>query len=509
MKKKSGFPWTSFGNAAFERAQADGKPVLLVLHSPARFETGVLAETAAKSFICVLAEAWDRPDIHARYSSPSGISILSSQAEILHIPDLGQSEMLMESLLGLAKSYSSNGANPIALPPAPVWTGAVGVPELPVLDPGGPRELTRRLKEDASRADFEAIELLLHAACEWGDEEAGRHAATRLESLLKKPRITDFPELARFTKLFADASRVLRKPLFSEMTRVLSNRVVSEFLDSDLGAFRHGKGASPFADANAMACVALMRASLACGRPEGFREALSALVFLERQLYDPLLGMIHRRGPSDPLVFGLLRDNAWTALAATEAYLATGERPWREFADALIRFMFQELWDHGRGGFLDRAVRSDDLGPMKTPVFSSSDNSVAFEALWRLRHIKGNAHYGRWLDWGLRALADQDKMASASLARTQDIGVGARMEVELVGKIGDPRVNALLSALHRHYLPRLIVSFIDPDDQDYILAHKLTAESFPHAFACRDLKPIASAGKPEDVAEMIRRLKLA
>jgi hypothetical protein len=66
----------------------------------------------------------------------------------------------------------------------------------------------------------------------------------------------------------------------------------------------------------------------------------------------------------------------------------------------------------------------------------------------------------------------------------------------------------LLNALRRHYLPRAIVSFVDPDDQDYILAHKLTADSYPRLFGCgRDLRRLADAGDEAAVALVVSAVR--
>jgi hypothetical protein len=82
------------------------------------------------------------------------------------------------------------------------------------------------------------------------------------------------------------------------------------------------------------------------------------------------------------------------------------------------------------------------------------------------------------------------------------------MDFELVGRPGEPKADALLAAVNRLYLPRKVISFVDPDDQDYILAHRLEAETYPRVFGCgADLRRLAdasdSAGVPA-VAEALR-----
>jgi uncharacterized protein YyaL (SSP411 family) len=217
--------------------------------------------------------------------------------------------------------------------------------------------------------------------------------------------------------------------------------------------------------------------------------------------------MLHgRRG--DDMVFGLLGDAAWTILAFTEAFQLTAHKPHREFADNLARFLFQELWDRDGGGFLDRIAQREDTGLLKRPRLARlEDNAAALEGLWRLHHLKGNTNYRRWLEWALARLGGEADLSGAGVARVQDMLQRGRLYLELIGRPGeDGRADLLLAAAHRHYAPRRVISFVDPDDQDYILAHKLEAPSYPRLFGSVELRPVASAGAPDEVPSVIRAL---
>jgi uncharacterized protein YyaL (SSP411 family) len=260
------------------------------------------------------------------------------------------------------------------------------------------------------------------------------------------------------------------------------------------------------ADGNALAALALLRAA-PFGFPDAAESAAKALAFLQARLYDPLLGLVHSQGGGGESVHGLLGDAAWTALAFTEAFLATGVRQHREFADGLLRFMFQELWERDGGGFLDRVLRAEDPLILRETRVDPDLNAVALEACWRLHHLKGNSNYRRWLDWGLRGAwpaAGLTASGSAGLARAADMAARPRLDFELVGRPGETRAAALLAALRRRCLPRAIVSFVDPDDQDYILAHRLTADTYPRLFGCgADLRRLADAETPDQVGAVV------
>ncbi len=96
------------------------------------------------------------------------------------------------------------------------------------------------------------------------------------------------------------------------------------------------------------------------------------------------------------------------------------------------------------------------------------------------------------------------------MARAADIVARGRADFELVGRPAEAKALALLAALRRCHAPRAIVSFVDPDDQDYILAHKLEADSYPRLFGCgRDLRRLADAAEPDGVPAVVAAVRAA
>jgi len=132
---------------------------------------------------------------------------------------------------------------------------------------------------------------------------------------------------------------------------------------------------------------------------------------------------------------------------------------------------------------------------------------------WRMHHLKGNANYKRWLDWGVRGAwpaDDSDPARLAGLARAADLAQRGRAHFELVGRRGEAKSEALLVAFRRQYAPRAIVSFVDPDDQDYILAHKLEADSYPRLFGCgSDLRRLADSDDPGSLGAVVAAVRAA
>jgi uncharacterized protein YyaL (SSP411 family) len=524
--------WSAWSEEAFSRARAEGKPVLLILPSggpqgPQDWETLLASPpllAAVERFVAVRVLASQRPDVHARYRTGSEpFLVLSCEGEVLGRFLFGNPGPLAKALLEEAQAYGAasrpfaSGTQPEA---KPVWTGAVGQGEEGALQSDLPASCLGAVL--AERAGLSAVpgalDLLLYAAREWVDQEARARLSLELAELsaLRDPKSGAFgaaggPDLglnAGLARLYWDAFALVGDASLRETAAGLTDFLLRDLFDPGVGAFRQSAGQgepSFYAEGNAKAVYALLRASAFQGDGRRLQAATQTLVFLQTQLFDPSLGMVHERRAAG--LAGLLGDNAWTALAFSESFLMTGQRQQREFADGLMRLLFQELWDREQGGFVDRTPEAGAIGRLKEPRRPIEENAAAFEALWRLHHLKGNANYRKWLEWGLRGLtAGISHQAAAPLARVQDMMARGRMELELVGRPGEPETDALLVALHRNYLPRKIVSFVDPDDQDYILAHKLQADSYPRLFGCLNFKPKADARDPDQVAVVLEAI---
>ncbi|MEK7858800.1 MAG: hypothetical protein AAB320_06615, partial [Elusimicrobiota bacterium] len=470
-----------------------------------------------------LVDEAERPDVHARYRR--GFDTLVAVDGDGH--PFGWASAAPALTLAQSLSRWSEGYRPAEAPsPSPagaVWTGAVGGTAAPALDTARPlRVLTAVLAEQAPLSGVDgALELLLYAAREWDHEEAAGRLRLELAEVTARQdaKTGAFPgaglaQQAHWARLLWDAHALSSEAALGAAAAAACDFMLKRLYDAKTGAFRHlmDGPACFYADSNAKAALALQRAVSFPGGGR-FQPALTqTLVFLQTQLFDPELGMVHAPAPA-PRLTGFLADNAWSALAFSESFLMTGQKSHREFADALIRTLFQDLWERDRGGFLDRAPRADDVGLLRQPRLAHlTDNGAALESLWRLHHLKGNMNYRRWLEWALKGLLSGPGLedpGAAPLVRLQDFLTRGRMELELVGRPGDPAADALLAELHRHYLPRRIVSFVDPDDQDYILAHKLQAPSYPRLFGCVDFRAKADAAVPQDVPAVLKALKEA
>jgi uncharacterized protein YyaL (SSP411 family) len=517
-------PWIAWTAEAFSRAKAQGKPILAAIGPlPPEDLKGDEGEIARR-FVAVLADPETRPDAAARIGRGHAVVLDPDGARraVLPLPFPALGESLARLALEAVAPLRPTG------PAGPAWTGAVReTPLSEAPDAAKVAAVFAALNERPADADPELVEGLLHSAGERGDA-AARDALTKalevrwagwdpVRRAFLSGEGSPLSLHARWASLFWDAHALTGEARWRDAAANATDHLLRVLWDSNAGAFRRAGKPEPAvypADGNASAASALFRAH-AFGHAGAGEAAIKALGFLQTRLYDPVLGLQHSAGGEGEAVVGLLGDAAATALAFTDGFLATGMKAHREFADAMLRFMFQELWERDGGGFLDRVPRAGDPAILREPHLDPALNAVALEVCRRMHHLKGNHNYRRWLEWGLRGAwnATMDGSAihvhdRAGLARAADMHARGRMDFELVGRPGEPKADALLAAVHRLYLPRKVISFVDPDDQDYILAHRLEAETYPRVFGCgSDLRRLADAAEPAGVAAVAAAVK--
>ncbi len=362
-----------------------------------------------------------------------------------------------------------------------IWTGAVGeksFAEVPAAwAKGAARDLLK--EKNAGLPSLDGIRLLLYAQEEWGDAEAGAAAKKALKDLprdnesglpsFKSGALPAPEEAARLAPVFWAAAAAGAQDFLAPA------RALTEFLAAD--------GSAGVWGGEAFLCAAAAAAEEAAW----LKRARTALEPLE--------------APPASLGEAATRISALCGLFQVMADPAL-----RRAADSLGRGLFQELWERERGGFMSRTPQNGAAAPPVVP----EENAAAFEAVWRLHHITGNSNYRKWLAWGLKGLAADARALPAAkqagLARVADMMACGRLYLEIVGRPEDEKARALaLAALARHS-PRRVISWISPDDRDYVMAHKLSAPEYPALFACADLKPVAFAQRPEDVPALFGAL---
>jgi uncharacterized protein YyaL (SSP411 family) len=185
------------------------------------------------------------------------------------------------------------------------------------------------------------------------------------------------------------------------------------------------------------------------------------------------------------------------------------DREYRDFADELLKLTFRIQWYREKAGFFDREPSPELPGLLSVPHLAAQENAVALEALWRLAEMKGIPNYARWLRMAFMNLiprVEGDPHAAAPYARLYDIFSKGRLELDLIGRADSDETKDLLAQVRRLYLPRAVVSFVHPDDMDFILAHRLTAPRYPRVFVVSGGKNVGSGEKLEELETVLRTL---
>ena len=504
-------PWIAWTAEAFALAKTQGKPILAATGPLPPERLRAIETEISGRFIAVLVDPETRPDAAARLGGKT--VVLDSEGVRRSV--LGDPTAV--ELMRLALEATEPRAPSVS---GPAWTGAVRE-TASASAPGEPEVSAVFAALNGSTDDPDHVEVLLHVVGERRDPAALAELTRALEARVAgwdpvsraflSGRGSPLSLHARWATLFWDAHALTGEARWRDAAVGASDYLLRVLWDGSAGAFRRAGAPEPAvypADGNALAAMALFRAQ-AFGYAGAGEAALKALSFLQTRLYDPVLGLIHSAGGEGESVCGLLGDVATGALAFTDGFLMTGMKAHREFADALLRFLFQELWEREEGGFLDRVTRAGDPAILREPYVDPALNALALEVCRRLHHLKGNHNYRRWLEWGLRGAWPKDGgVRAAGLARVSDLHARGRMDFELVGRPGEPKADALLAATHRLYLPRKVISFVDPDDQDYILAHRLEAASYPRLFGCgSDLRRLADAAEISEVLALVEAVR--
>jgi uncharacterized protein YyaL (SSP411 family) len=157
---------------------------------------------------------------------------------------------------------------------------------------------------------------------------------------------------------------------------------------------------------NSMCVSAYLEAAKVLSLEPARRFALRSLDRILSQAWKGQRGLLHVVAYSDPKaehreVSGLLDDYAATTLACLDAYEATADLSYFQFAQSVAEQMIQRFFDSTSGGFFDSEMPADGkslgvLGTRRKPLQDSptpAGNPMAAVALLRLHHYTVNPAY--------------------------------------------------------------------------------------------------------------------
>jgi uncharacterized protein YyaL (SSP411 family) len=259
---------------------------------------------------------------------------------------------------------------------------------------------------------------------------------------------------------------------------------------------RRAERPAPFVDRtrytgwNAMMAAAMLRAAAVLDDSWARGHALRSLERLREENAEPD-AVAHTPGG----VGGLLEDQVQTAAAALDAFEATGNAAWLDWATALMERVFREYRDDSAGGLFDRAPEHGGEGLLQSrlrPVEDAptpSANGVAALVCGRLADLTGA---DLWRERAAEVLA-------AFAGRAAELGLHAATYVCALDRhlnqpthfvVVGPRDDATTDRMHRvalaAYAPRCTVRRLSVDD--------LGARSLPPPLAAMTSRRPGPAG---------------
>ncbi|MCL4523563.1 MAG: thioredoxin domain-containing protein [Acidobacteria bacterium] len=221
---------------------------------------------------------------------------------------------------------------------------------------------------------------------------------------------------------------------------------------------------TPFVDTtlytgwNAMFVSAFLEAARVLQRNDCRDFALKTLDRLLSEAWDDAHGFAHRLG--GPRLDGVLDDQVFAASALLDAYEATLDRRYFDFAERTMKWTLEKFWDEQHGGFFDRSRDAAPLGGLdlrRKPLQDSPTpgaNSIAAIVLGRLHGYTGNALYGDRALWTLETFAGvvpQFGLFAASFGLAALLHARHPMQVVVTGAAGDPAAKKLEDAAAATY----------------------------------------------------------
>ena len=213
---------------------------------------------------------------------------------------------------------------------------------------------------------------------------------------------------------------------------------------------------TPFVDTtlytgwNAMFVSAYLEAARVLQRNDCREFALKTLDRLLGEAWDAEKGFAHRLG--GPRLDGVLDDQVFAVAALLDAFEATLDRRYFDFAERAMKLTLENFWDEEHGGFFDRSRNAAPLGGLdvrRKPLQDSPTpgaNSIAAIVLGRLHAYTGNALHSERALWTLETFAGvvpQFGLFAASFGLAALLSARHPMQIVVTGSAGDPLAKKL------------------------------------------------------------------
>ena len=221
----------------------------------------------------------------------------------------------------------------------------------------------------------------------------------------------------------------------------------------------------------------------------------------------------HRVGGTD----GLLEDQVHTADAAIDAFEATGDAAYLEWAVAIMDAVWEDYWDPGEGGCFDLARGRETGGLLDTPMKPIQDapvpspNGVAGVVLARLHGHSGEARWGERHRSLVEAFAGRVPglgLFGTAWLMAADWLLNPAAHLVVTGPEGDPVAEALHQTALTAPLPRRVVRRLLPGQGTGglppVMRAMLDAGPEARGYLCVGTRCMAPAGDPGQWRELLQ-----
>lgn len=490
--------WSPWSEEAFERAEREGKPVLLSISAvwchwchvmdETSYSDDAVIELINERYVPIRVDSDRNPDLNRRYNQGGWptTAFLSPDGNVLAGATYIPPETMGSALERISALYEQQRDNlDLTIQEALMPEGGRGEPGLDAVTGMGELILAAWDRTYGGLGDApkfpqpEALNLALELHADEGRGEYLDFAVSSLESMIRgnlldkveggffRYSTTRDWSIPHYEKMLADNTGLLSallkawgvtgKEVFRRtaaetaayMRRTLSDGA-SRFYgsqDADEGYYlldaEGRKGLAPppidhtvYTDLAARAAAAFLDAGAALGRAELTEQALESLEFLWEECFRAGDGMAHYHHGT-PRRWGLLDDGVAAAAAFLRAFGLTARPEYLERARALLRLAVEDHWDEGRSVLLDTAARHalPGLRPEPADINGQAQAAAAMLHLWA---------YGGGEEWRKRAgrllAAISEQWASHGvLAAPYAAAVNLYLRGPLLAKVGgDP-----------------------------------------------------------------------
>ena len=459
--------WEPWSTVAFDRARAEGKPVLLSIVAPwcaasaemlgTTYADPRVLDLLAAHFVSIRVDADRRPDIGERYALGGypTTAFLDADGALVGGGTFLPVERMREALTRTVAAFASHrhqtrddsssvaDATPKATTvlsdddlTAQTFAGVDdqhgGFGSGPKFPLTAPIELALGRYRRSRDARMAAIAETTLDAMGWGplydDIDGGffRFAEARDWRAPHREKLLDVN--AALLRLYIEASTTLKIARYAERAADVVRYVQTHLADQADGGWagsqagddayytlsgdhRRGRPAPTvdwtfYSGANAAMASAMLQAAAVLEDPALGEFAVRSLERVLLAAYRPGEGVAHYVEDGRAMVRGLLDDQIAMVSAQLDAYEATGNVVYEMMAQELAHYALRMMWDEAAGGFFDRAEadESERVGLMAERLKPFVANCDAARALRRLARATGEREFERYADLSLRTV---------------------------------------------------------------------------------------------------------